>query len=213
MKVFWTENQLALLREHYPNMPMPELTKLLNKSVSAIYGKVYALGIKRSQEFLDSPAACKLRRGDEIGKSYRFKKGQVPPNKGMKGVYYEGSAATFFAKGHEPANYKPIGAIRTSCDGYYEIKIADGMHQWRFLHRVIWERCNGAIPKSYIVSFIDRNPQNINIKNMSLFTKAQNMQRNTLHRYPKEIATLIQLQGAINRQINKRAENEQHRNA
>ncbi len=191
---------------------MQQMMDLLVRSACSIYNRSEVLNVRKSQEYLNSPAACRLRRGDNIGKEYRFQKGQIPPNKGVKGINYEGMKATQFGIGHKPANYRPVGTIRDSRDGYLEIKIADGIHQWRLLHRVIWERCNGEIPKGHIVSFIDRNPKNINIKNLALFTKVQNMKRNSLHSYPKEIAKLIQLQGAINRQINKRTkQNEQHR--
>jgi hypothetical protein len=206
---FFSQKQIELLIEHYPNMPMPELTKLIGLSVESIYRKAYVLGIKRSQEFLDSPHACRLRRGDEIGKAYRFQKGQQVWNKGMKGLQI-GGEATQFKKGTKPPNHKPAGTIR-EVDGYFEIKIAEGMRQWRLLHRVIWERCNGPIPQGHIVSFLDGNAKNINIKNMALFTKAQNMKRNTVHNYPKEIVHLVQLRAALNRQINKRKDYEQPR--
>lgn len=39
---------------------------------------------------------------------------------------------------------------------------------------------------------------------VELITRQELMKRNTLHRYPKPIAQLIQLRGALNRQINKR---------
>lgn len=210
----FTQNQIDLIVMHYPNMPMPELTKLVGKSIHSIYNKAYALGIKHSQEFLDSPAGCRLRRGDEVGKQFRFPKGHVPANKGIKGTSHEGCKATQFVKGSKPANYRPVGTIRfirDKTDGYYEMKMADGMNQWKLLHRVIWERLNGHIPKGYIVVFLDNNPKNIKITNLSLFTKAQNMLRNTVHNYPKEIVHLVQLKAALNRQINKRTNHEQPR--
>ena len=74
------------------------------------------------------------------------------------------------------------------------------------------ERMNGPIPKSYMVMFLDSDPKNIEITNLSLYTKSQNMQRNTIHNYPKEIVHLVQLQAAINRQINKRTQSHEQPN-
>lgn len=211
MRKLWTAEEDAIFREHYPNSTMRQMMDLLGRSECSIYNRSEILNVRKSQEYLDSPMACRLRRGDNIGKEYRFNKGQVPFNKGMKGISYEGSKATQFGKGHKPANYKPVGTIRDSRDGYLEMKLADGMGQWKLLHRVVWERCNGKIPKGHIVSFIDGNPKNINIKNLGLFTKAQNMKRNTVHNYPKDIVHLVQLKAALNRQINKRTNHEQPR--
>ncbi len=211
MRKIWTAEEDALFRKHYPNSTMRKMMDLLGRSACSIYNRSETLNIRKSQEYLDSPAACRLRRGDNIGKEYRFQKGQIPPNKGIKGINYEGMKATQFGKGHKPANYRPVGAIRDSRDGYFEMKMAEGLHQWRLLHRVVWERCNGPIPKGMNLAFIDGNGKNINIKNLTLMTKAQNMKRNTVHNYPKEIVHLVQLKAALNRQINKRTNHEQPR--
>jgi hypothetical protein len=210
MRTFWTQAEDDMVREFYPNSTMAELKAMLGKTECAIYNRSYVLNVCKSEAYLASPAASRLKRGDNIGAEFRFKKGQEPANKGLKGVYYEGSVATFFPKGHKPANHRPAGTIR-EVDGYFEIKIAEGMRQWKLLHRVIWERCNGVIPKGQIVIFLDGNTKNINIKNMTLLTKAENMKRNTVHNYPKEIVQLVQLRAALNRQINKRTEHEQPR--
>ena len=210
-RTFWTNEQIKLLVQHYPNMPMPELIKTIGRDEKSIYSKARSIGVKRSQEYLDSPHACRLRPGDNIGKEFRFKKGNKAWNKGVS--VNNGGEAGWFPKGNKPANYRPVGTIR-AVDGYQEIKVAEGMRQWKLLHRVVWERMNGKIPKGMVVIFLDGNTENIEITNLSLMTKAQNMKRNTIHNYPKEIAVLVQLQGAINRQINKRTkQNEQLRHA
>lgn len=211
MRKPWTPEEDALFREHYPNSTMKQMVELLGRSECAIYNRSETLNVRKSQEYLDSPNACRLRRGDNIGAEFRFKKGQVPPNKGVKGISYEGSKPTQFKKGSKPANYRPVGTIRETRDGYLEIKVAEGMHKWRLLHRVVWERMNGPIPKGINLILLDGNPKNIKITNLSLVTKAQNMMRNTVHNYPKEIVHLVQLKAALNRQINKRTQHEQPR--
>lgn len=199
----WSPAQDDMMREFYPDFSMAEMkTALINKSQRAIYDRANKLKVHKSQTFLDSPKACRLRRGDEIGKAYRFKKGQTSWNKGMKGLNC-GGEQTQFKKGCKPPNYRPVGTIR-EVDGYLEIKMAEGMRQWKQLNRVIWERCNGPIPKNMNVTFLDGNKKNLEITNMALMTKSENMKRNMIHNYPKDIVQLVQLQGAINRQINKR---------
>jgi HNH endonuclease len=152
--------------------------------------------------------ALRKRNGWKTGRTGCFEKGNRPFNKGQKGWFAKGTEATRFVKGQSPSNCAAVGAIRTLEDGYLEMKMQAGMRKWVLLQRVVWERCNGAIPKAAIVAFIDGNKQNINIKNLTLYTRAQNMKRNTIHNYPKEIAQLVQLQGAISRQINKRQNHE-----
>ena len=210
MRKLWTAEEDALMREHYPNSTMKQMVELLGRSACSIYNRSETLNVRKSQEYLDSPNACRLRRGDNVGAEFRFNKGNVPFNKGMKGWSAKGTEATRFKKGTRPPNYRPVGTIRV-VDGYQEIKIAEGMRQWRQLHRVIWERLNGIIPKGYNLIFIDGNKENISIANLSLMSKADNMRRNTVHNYPKDIVHLVQLKAALNRQINKRTNYEQPR--
>lgn len=211
MRTFWTQAQVDQLTELYPVTPMNQLQKIMGMKAHKIYNKAFALGLKKTEEYLNSPNACRFTGHlSEQSIKHQFKKGHVPFNKGVKGICYEGSKPTQFKKGSKPPNYRPVGTIRI-VDGYQEIKIAEGMRQWRQLHRVIWERLNGPIPKGYNLVFLDGNKKNISIANLSLISKADNMKRNSVHNYPKEIVHLVQLKAALNRQINKRKKHEQPR--
>lgn len=104
-------------------------------------------------------------------------------------------------------NYKPIGTERISKDGYLERKIHDGMpfqSRWRAVHIVRWEEINGPLPKGHALVFRDGNKANTDPSNMELISRADLMRRNTVHNLPKELAEVIQLKGALQRQINKR---------
>jgi hypothetical protein len=79
----------------------------------------------------------------------RFKKGNIPFNKGMKG--FKVSPETEFKKGSVPANVKPIGTIRTNKDGIKEIKYC--LHKWRSLHSHLWILQHGEIKKGSVVIF------------------------------------------------------------
>lgn len=136
-----------------------------------------------------------------------FKKGQVPWNKGLQ--YRPGGrcAETQFKPGHFPVNtWQPLGTERRTKDGLREVKVSNSKDKrWRTLHTLIWEMHNGPVPAGHIVVFRDKNPENLWIKNLECISREENMRRNTCKRYPKEIADLIQLRGALLRQINKRA--------
>lgn len=209
----WTDSEIRLLTRLYPDTPTADIAKQLGMTVERVYSKAALLGLKKSDAYLASPAACRLRRGDNVGAEYRFKKGQVPANKGLKGVTYEGCIATQFKKGHRGGRaqeiYQPIGAERISKDGYLQRKVNDDMplqKRWRGVHIIVWEAVNGPLPKGHAVVFRDGNKQHITLDNLELVTRGELMRRNSYHtNYPKEVAQLVQLRGAITRQINKRS--------
>jgi len=210
----WTEEEIQLLTALYPCTKSAALAKLFNCNIHQLYNLAWHTGVKKSQWFKDSPMAQKLRSDSSAGEPYRFKKGQPPPNKGKKVGNDPRMMPTQFKPGHKPANHKPVGTIRISRDGYCEIKIEEGMFKWRLLHRIIYERMHGPVPESYIVTFVDSNKQNISIVNLTIIDKKQNCQRNSYHKYGKEIAQLYQLQAQITRQINKRnKKDERHSSA
>ena len=53
-------------------------------------------------------------------------------------------------------------------------------------------------------------PDQITADRVECITRAENMRRNTYHRYGPEVAKLVQLRGAINRQIRKREKEQNH---
>lgn len=104
------------------------------------------------------------------GRTGRFQKGQVPPNKGKKGVCAAGCEKTWFPKGNIPKNYRPIGSERISKDGYIEVKVADP-NKWKLKHRIVWEKVNGPIPKGYIIIFRDNDKTNTDIDNLLMIKR------------------------------------------
>ena len=208
----WTQEQDEYLKANYPNRSMPELTDFLKASEKAIYSRAAYLGIKKSIEYLQSEAACRLRRGDNVGEPFRFKKGHVTWNKGKSFVAGGRSSETRFKKGSSPKNTMPIGSYRLSKDGYLQRKISNdsgnSSKRWRAVHELVWIEANGEIPKGHICIFKPgmktTDLENITADSVECISRAENMKRNSYHRYGKEIAALVQLRGAINRQINKR---------
>lgn len=211
MKQFWTDSEIVKLREIYPVTPMKKLEAIFSRDYHKIYNKAFALGLKKDSEYLATEAGRFTGHLSDSSIRHQFKKGHEPFNKGMKGWSATGTEATRFKKGQKPPNYRPVGYMRITPDGYTEIKMEEGMQKFKLLHRVVWERLNGKIPHGMNLVFLDGDKQNIDITNLSLVTKKQNMLRNTVHNYPPDIVHLVQLKAALNRQINKRTNHEQPR--
>lgn len=113
------------------------------------------------------------RYGLKNGLDATFKKGDVPHNKGKKGVCGKGCEKTWFKKGQAPINHRPVGSERIdSKDGYILIKTAEP-RTWKHKHRVIWEQHNGPIPRNHVVIFLDGDKTNIDISNLALITRSE----------------------------------------
>jgi hypothetical protein len=199
----WTTEADAALTRLYPTMTNPAIGKLLGRSERAILGRANKLGLRKPVDF--SNEGC-------------FKKGLVPWNKGVAFFAGGASVATQFQPGDRQGAalrlYQPIGTERISKDGYLQRKINDDMplqRRWRGVHILLWEAVNGPMPKGHALIFKDGDKKNITLENIELITRADLMRRNSFHQYGKEIASVVQLRGAITRQINKQGKhNEQH---
>lgn len=210
----WTRKEDATLRRLYPTTRTKDLAAKLGRAVTATHQRAYALGLRKSPEYLASPASCRL---DGLrGASTRFKPGQPSWNKGTRYEPGGRSVETRFRKGtlngRAAQLAQPIGSFRVNSDGYLDLKVSDATGpqtlRWRAYHRVVWERANGPVPANHVVVFkAGRHSvvaEEITIDALELVTRQELMARNTLHRYPKEIASAIQLRGALMRQINRR---------
>src|SRR5260370_13245419 len=83
-KRLWSPEDDALLCKCYPHEATTALAATLRRSISATYLRAMKLGLAKTDEYLASPAACRLRRGDDVGAPFRFAKGHVPANKGLR---------------------------------------------------------------------------------------------------------------------------------
>ncbi|UPQ40659.1 HNH endonuclease [Providencia rettgeri] len=102
-----------------------------------------------------------------VGRSGKFSKGNVPFNKGKKGLISGNSGS--FQKGHKPHNHQQIGAEALTKDGYIKVKIAEP-NKWELKHRLVWEGHNGPIPQDHVIKFIDDDKQNCDIDNLMIIT-------------------------------------------
>ncbi|MDE3023145.1 MAG: HNH endonuclease [Pseudomonadota bacterium] len=177
-------------------------------AIKHIYKKATALGLKKTREYLDSPDACRLRRGDNVGVATRYKKGNVPANKGTKRPGYSigrgRMAETTFKKGEKTSTWLPIGSTRLM-DGYQQRKMTDTGYppkDWVGVHILLWQELHGPIPAGHVVVFKDGNKEHIEFDNLELLCRADLMRRNSIQNLPKPLKEVIQLNGALKRKIN-----------
>lgn len=118
---------------------------------------------------------AKMRYGIKSGvRRGVFPKGKTAWNKGKKMQTKGRMAETQFKKGSTPFNHRPVGSERVTVDGYIEIKVAEP-NKWKHKSRVIWEKHNGKIPEGFTIFFLDRNKQNLELSNLIMISKAQNL--------------------------------------
>jgi hypothetical protein len=214
----WSKAQLSVLRRLYADNPTKDVAAACGHTVSSTYQRANSLGLRKSAEYLASPAAGRL---DGVrGAACRFVKGQQPWSKGTKGVVgvQPGCRRTQFKKGqmHGAAqhNYVPIGSERVT-DGQLQRKVTDDPNvyparRWVAVARLVWEEANGPIPPGHAVTFkagrqtIER--ERITLDAIELVSRAELMRRNTIHvRYPPEVVDVIRLAGALKRKIRNRS--------
>lgn len=136
------------------------------------YREIQQLMIKKCkhQFTLDQIKNAINRYKLNTGFNGRFKKGNIPVNKGTKGL--TGANKTSFKKGNKPHNYLPIGTEKIKNDGYVWVKINDP-NKWKQKHVLIWEKHNGPKPKGSAILFGDGYRYNFDIDNLILVTRKQ----------------------------------------
>lgn len=149
--------------------------------------------------------------GIQTGNATRFVKGQVPANKGKRMETWLSAEQiakikqTSFKKGNRPHNTLYDGAIRTRNDNsglaYQYIRLSKA--KWELLHRHVWQQHYGPIPAGKVVAFKDGNQLNCKPENLTLLSLKENMQRNTIHRYPQEVVEVIKVVSKLKRKIKK----------
>lgn len=229
---YWTDAEVALLRDIYPECHTEDVAAWLDRTTKQCYAAAKAYCIAKSPEYLASPCAGRMspeRAQHPNMIASRFKKGQPAWNKGTKGVVgvQEGCRATQFKKGQMAGaaqrKYKPIGSLRISKDGYVERKTTDDpsivpARRWVGVHRMVWEAAHGPIPDGHAVAFkpgrFTTDPEAITEDALELVTRAALMRRNSYHtNLPADVRRLVQLKGAITRQVNRIAREAQEQRA
>ncbi|NIF51438.1 HNH endonuclease [Burkholderia sp. Ax-1724] len=212
---FWTTAEIERLKREYADSHTPTLARSMGRPIGAMYQKAQALGLYKSDAYLAGPHAG---RADGVrGGATRFKPGQTSWNKGVRGICgtHPNSRRTQFKPGRaasEARNYAPLGSLRISKDGYLEQKVTDDpsiapARRWTGVHRLVWEAASGPIPAGHVVCFLPGRRtaelEKITLDALELVHRAELAHRNHPRSRDPELAKLVQLKGAITRQVNR----------
>lgn len=217
---FWTPEEDAILCDLYPDVTCADVAALLDRLPGSVYAAATRLGLEKSEFFKASETSGRIQRGKQNPKmmATRFQPGLIPWNSGMKGWVAGGrSAETRFKKGQmagaAQSRYKPIGTLRLSVkDGYLERKVTDNQElaparRWIAVHRLVWEAAHGPIPNGHVVTFKAGQrtavEQDITPDRLECISRGELANRNHPNRTNPDMARLIQLKGAITRQVNR----------
>lgn len=212
----WTPDDDVRLRAQYADMPTADLARRLGRSPCSVSQRAAKLGLHKSAAYLASPAASRLRRGDNVGAAYRFPKGHVPANKGLRRPGWASGRMgdTQFRPGQAGWNWRPIGSERL-VDGYRYTKVSDvrrvpWTHNWKPTHVLLWEAHHGRrVPRGHVLKFVNDHKTDVRLENLELIARRDLMARNTVHNLPRPVVEVVQLLGLVRRKINRRSRDEE----
>jgi hypothetical protein len=214
----WTRPEIELLCAMYPHCHTADVAAWLGHSLTACYQAAINRRIRKDPEYLASDAACRVRRGKQHTSmiASRFKRGQAAWNKGTKGIVgvQDACRATQFKKGQAPSNTRPVGSYRvttTHRTPVLEKKTSErrgaNHMRWTPVARLVWEAAHGEIPKGCIVVFKPGTAtvklEEITVDRLECITRAEHANRNHPRNRSPELGRLVQLKGAITRQVNR----------
>lgn len=205
------------------------MSKLLNKEQKEYIVNNYAN--QTNKELLENLKSMGYVGGMTTIRNFRYEHNLKKPKEGcfIKGnpwrVYgrtkdkfpeqYEHLKTDGFQKGHIPHNKKPIGTVykwKTDYHNRYKkIRTEKGLADY---HRYVWEQANGKIPDGYCIKFLDNNPKNCELSNLTLCKKetmirAMRIGFTEYKDLNKELLKVAELKGAIKNVTNKNRK--QHR--
>ena len=211
-----TEEQKAIIVQHYPNMTTAAVAELAGINEGRVNNYAFRVGLRKSDEHRSREKVKAGERLKTLGSGTRFTPGRVPVNKGMKAVEYmkpdkiEILKKTQFKPGQLPHNTKPPGqdeSIRVDKSGksYYFIRLS--LANWIPKHTYLWQLNYGKPPPGHVIAFKDGNTLNCELANLECISRAENLRRNRLSSYPPELtearAALKKLKKIIHQQSKK----------
>lgn len=211
----WSEPELAVLRAQYPHQCTADIAVQLGLDKTVIYSQANRMGIRKSAAFQATSKSGRILKGSILGQAMQFKPGQKPWNAGTHYVAGGRSAQTRFKVGQQPHTTMPIGAYRTTTDKTgrksLERKTSNctgaNHKRWTPVSRLVWMAANGPVPADCLVVF---RPglhtcllEQITLDRVECITRAEHARRNHPHSHSPELARLVQLKGAITRQVNR----------
>lgn len=193
----WTPEENKKLAKLYPDKPNSELAKIFGVSMYQIKGKAQRMNLRKSHDHMERST---------LG---QFTKGMTPWNKGVS--YMPKNGGTRFQKGRKPHTWKPVGTISRRSDrgNEWAIKVADTgtrSTDWRPLGEHVWVQAGFEPPTDdEVIRFKDgykaKHPSCYKIDRLEKITRAENMERNTIHRYPEELKSAMRMIGKLKKEI------------
>lgn len=190
----WTQQQSALLRELYPDTRTTDIAARMGIDIKPVYRKALLMGLRKSQESFALDKSGRILKGGKLSVATQFVTGLVP---------------------WKPPNTRPIGTLRiiTSNGGIKQLerKVSNASGpshlRWKAVPRLVWEAAHGPVPHGHLVVFKPGMKTlveaEITIDKVECITRAQNANRNHPKNKSPELAKLVQLKGAITRQVNR----------
>lgn len=155
----YTSEMIEYLKEIAPGTPIKEIGEKFNKKFNAEIKYTVLWAVMKRYNITN-------------GRVTKFKKGNIPHNKGIS--YNPGgkSILTRFKKGNIPKNCKPVGTEKITSDGYTEIKIALP-NKWVRKHIYLYEKAHGKVPKGHVIIFADKDRSNFNLDNLICVSRSE----------------------------------------
>lgn len=208
----WNAQMEELMVLLYPHALPGQLEALMGMPSSTLTSKAQDMGIKKAPEVLSLLARRRdaaLRKKDpEAYLKNRLQPGNIPWNKGAKGLK-KGGGATRFAAGNTPPTLLPVGTLRMhTVSGTPNVLRKKVAHPdvWRRVDHLVWEQANGRpMPAKHILRHADGNrqnhaPENLYVVSTSDFARHASPLCN--HSLPPELSYVLRLRGALTRTIN-----------
>lgn len=209
----WTPAELQLLALLYPDLHAADVAALMACSIGRVYNAAFKAKLRKSAEYLASDTSARIQRGKQHPSmiAAQFKPGHRTWNTGMLGLAAPGTEATRFKPGNKPHTTLPVGSYRISKDGALERKVGElsgAPHlRWHAVSRIVWEAAHGPVPARHVVVFRPGCKtavlEEITPARLECLSRAELAMRNHPRNKSPELARLVQLKGAITRQVNR----------
>lgn len=189
-KRFWTSSELEYLREHFADVSTGIIAVRLDRTYRSVCCMAKNLGLHKSEAYKHKLGIAWSMYPGAVAN--RFRKGDVPSNKGKKIWQFmsresiERTKATRFRTGHVPHNINPVGYERIGKCGYVYVKVENNKPM-RPKHVVEWERINGCKkPEGMMVVFADGDRLNFSPDNLVLMSRSDATRRVVMSRTPEQ---------------------------
>lgn len=219
----WSPAEVEKLRRLYPDASAEQLEREFGRPIGKIHSAAQRYGLKRSAAFhANAKLSGRFTKLTLAGEAYRFTKGHVPANKGLRRPGWAAGRMreTQFKKGrpaHEARNYVPIGTEKVDPKRQVLMrKVTDDptifpVKRWRPVHVLVWEAAHGPVPEGHICVFKPGrktfNAAEITVDRLEVITLADNMRRNNIHtRLPLPLKRAVMTLGQLNRRIREKEE-------